>query len=341
MDTAEIRNEDLSILKQPLKRLAGFAWFAVAYNLFVVLWGAFVRATGSGAGCGAHWPLCNGVVIPREAVVETLIEFTHRATSGLTLIFVVILVVQTWKVTQKGDLLRRFSGAAGFFTLTEALIGAGLVLLGLVGENETAARAVSMMAHLVNTFLLMAALILTAWGLSFGFEGSLRFSLARNWPTLLSFLMMLLLGASGAVTALGDTLYPAASLAEGFQQDISSNANFLIRLRVFHPLIAVLTGAVVVWAAWKIAGRRENSALARRLALGISGVYAAQLFIGAVNVILLAPVWIQLIHLFTALYIWLLMVLLHFLDLGQPVLADGVVNHPVHNAVGEVTQQRG
>ena len=62
-----------------------FAWAVLAANLAVVAWGAFVRATGSGAGCGQHWPPCNGAVVPRSPTAETAIEFSaprderHRA----------------------------------------------------------------------------------------------------------------------------------------------------------------------------------------------------------------------------------------------------------------------
>ena len=324
--------------KSSSSRLIKFAWFTVAYNVFVIVWGAFVRATGSGAGCGAHWPLCNGVVIPRDPALETVIEFAHRVTSGFTLLLVAILLFQVWKMTQKRSLLRRLASAVVFFTITEALIGAGLVLFGLVGENSSTSRAISMMAHLVNTFFLMATLILTAWILTFGSPRLVRITLKRNWVTVVSYAMMLLLGASGAVTALGDTLYPVNSLAEGLQQDFASGTTLLIRLRVFHPLIAVLTGAVLVWSAWKIANR-QNDRITRTMALGMTVVYSIQLLIGAINVILLAPVWIQLVHLFIALCIWLLMVLIHFLDLRQPMFSDSVIHHPVHDPVGAVSQK--
>ena len=58
--------------------LTRFAWFTVFYNVLVILWGALVRASGSGAGCGNHWPLCNGQVIPVSPGWHTVIEFTHR-----------------------------------------------------------------------------------------------------------------------------------------------------------------------------------------------------------------------------------------------------------------------
>src|SRR5512146_1869905 len=99
-----------------LSRFAKFSWGVLGYNVFVILFGAYVRATGSGAGCGAHWPLCNGVVIPHPQRIETIIEFTHRLTSGLTLVLVAALVIWAWRKYPKGSLLRWSSGAAIFFT---------------------------------------------------------------------------------------------------------------------------------------------------------------------------------------------------------------------------------
>jgi heme A synthase len=95
----------------------------------VILWGAFVRATGSGAGCGSHWPLCNGELVPRAPQVETVIEFIHRATSGLAFLLVLGLFVLAWRVYPKGDLVRRAAALSFLFIVTEALVGAGLVLL--------------------------------------------------------------------------------------------------------------------------------------------------------------------------------------------------------------------
>ena len=152
--------------------LSQFAWGVLAYNLAVILWGAYVRASGSGAGCGAHWPLCNGEVIPRAPSVATLIEYSHRLTSGLALLGVVALLVWTWRACAAGHPARRGAVLSLLFIITEAAVGAGLVLFELVADNATMARAMFMAAHLVNTFLLVAALTLTAWWLSGG--GPLR-----------------------------------------------------------------------------------------------------------------------------------------------------------------------
>src|ERR1017187_2983546 len=84
------------------RRFSQVAWGVLAYNMLVVLWGAFVRATGSGAGCGNRWPLCNGVIVPHAPRIETIIEFTHRATSGLALVSVAALCLWAFRLFPRG-----------------------------------------------------------------------------------------------------------------------------------------------------------------------------------------------------------------------------------------------
>ncbi len=226
-------------MRLSLVRFNTFAWFSVAYNIFVVLFGAVVRATGSGAGCGAHWPLCNGMVIPRPERVETIIEFSHRITSGVTLILIAILIVWAWKKYMPGSSVRKAVIFALVFTILEALVGAWLVLFKLVEDNDSVHRAIMMMIHLVNTFLLLASLAITAWLATFTDIQKLEVKGTNGLLAVIGCFVILFLGASGAITALGDTLFPSASLAEGIKADFSSTAHFLIRMRIYHPGIAV------------------------------------------------------------------------------------------------------
>ena len=239
------------MMNQKMTRFAIYAWIVLVYNLFVIVYGAFVRATGSGAGCGAHWPLCNGAIIPFAPALATVIEFIHRASSGITLAMIAILVIWAWKIYPKGSLLRWTSGLSAFFIITEALLGAGLVLFNLVEDNASLTRAFSMMLHLVNTFLLLASITLTAFWATIGSPKKIISSRPIRWVITCGAIGLLFLGASGSLAALGDTLFPSSSLAEGFQQDFSGTANVLLRLRVFHPVIAILMGSyLVAFAAW-------------------------------------------------------------------------------------------
>jgi heme A synthase len=291
-----------------LNRFATFAWANLAYNIGVILWGAFVRATGSGAGCGSHWPLCGGEVIPRAPELETLIEFSHRVSSGLALLLVVGLVVWAYRAYPKGHLLRRGSGLALLLMITEALFGAGLVLFELVANNTSVSRAFVMAAHLVNTFLLLAALTLTALWASGGSPLRLRGQGPAAWTLGLGLAGMLVLGASGAVTALGDTLFPASSLSEAFREDFSPAAHFLIRLRVFHPLIAVMVGVYVMLVTRFLSSQYAKPG-ARRLSRILTALVVIQLVAGAINVVLMAPIWMQLLHLLLADLLWITLVL--------------------------------
>lgn len=318
------------LLKQ--SRFSVYSWGVLAYNIAVILWGAFVRATGSGAGCGAHWPTCNGDIIPRAPQIETIIEFVHRISSGLTLLLVAILVVWAWRKFLRGSPVRFASGAALFFVLVEAALGAGLVLFGWTADDDSVGRAIMMMVHLVNTFLLLGNLALTAVWTTWCTPERFRVIARWEWILPVSLLGLLILGASGAITALGDTLFPAESLAEGMRAEFSGTAHFLLRLRVFHPLIAVLSGMLVYLAARNALSRVENPAAQRAAGLVI-GLFVLQLVLGGINVILLAPVWLQLVHLLVSNLIWVVQVALTSFVIGRPNRAAGVANHPIHERI--------
>lgn len=297
-----------------------FTWGVLVYNLAVILWGAFVRATGSGAGCGRHWPLCNGQVVPRAAQVETMIEFAHRLTSGLAGLLVIAMVVWAVRAFPRGHLARRGAWLALVMILIEGLLGAGLVLLELVADNSSVARAFAMGIHLVNTLLLLGVITLTAWWGQGG--GALRLrgqglAGALLWVAVGA---VIALGATGAITALGDTLFPAASLVHGIQQDLDPYAHFLIRLRVYHPILAVITGVYLVVAAQIVARQRPSQGTKVASALLIL-LFVAQLGVGTINIALLVPVSLQLIHLLMADLVWIALVLLAAAALSQEVAA--------------------
>ncbi len=291
-----------------LTKFAKYVWFVLAVNMGVILWGAYVRATGSGAGCGSHWPLCNGEVIPKSEQIETLIEFTHRASSGVAFLLVLGMLIWAWRIYPRGNAVRNGAILSMFFMITEALLGAGLVLFELVAENASAARALAISVHLANTFILLACISLTAWWASGGEPLKLRTRDTKIWLLAIGFLSVLVLGMSGALTALGDTLFPVSSLEEGIRQDFSSASHFLIRLRILHPTLAVVVSLYLIVIIGWIISRVKNygSKVLGRLTIFL---IVLQLLAGLINVILLAPVWIQLTHLFISDTIWICLVL--------------------------------
>jgi heme A synthase len=292
-----------------MSRFAKLAWITLGWTALDILWGAFVRATGSGAGCGNHWPTCNGMVIPAPGNVATIIEFTHRILSGVALLLILVMLIWGWRKFPRGNPVRLGVTASAAFILLEAGLGAGLVLLDLVAANSSALRAVAVAAHLLNTFFLLAFLALTAWWASGGKRMSLRNQ--GRLPLLFGIGLagVAVLAMAGAVTALGDTLFPAQTLAQGLAQDADVNASFLVRLRVIHPVISIIVSLFTLGLV-RYLSRRTRDAAVRRLSLALVGLVLIQLVAGAANVLLLAPTWMQILHLLLADAVWISYVLL-------------------------------
>ena len=307
-----------------LGRFAIYAWGVLAYNLLVILWGAYVRASGSGAGCGSHWPLCNGEVIPPAHQVATLIEFSHRVTTGLAGLLVIGLVVWAFRAFPRGHSARLGAVLSLAFILIEGMVGALQVRLGLTADNASVGRAVVGSIHLANTFLMLAAMTLTAWWASGGAALQLRRQGVVSWVFVVGLLGVLLVGASGAITALGDTLFPSQSLADGLRADFLPGAHFLIQLRVIHPILAVLVGVYSIIAG-RLAASWRPSVATRWLSWALIALFGAQLLIGVVNVALLAPIYMQIIHLFMADLVWVALVLAAAAALGVPATARVLV----------------
>ncbi|MBV8857587.1 MAG: COX15/CtaA family protein [Acidobacteria bacterium] len=306
------------------RRFAAYAWFVTALTLAVILWGAFVRASKSGDGCGAHWPLCNGSVVPDASQTKTLVEFAHRATSGVAFLLVVGLCVWALRAFERGHAVRRAAAASGLFIVTESLIGAGLVLLRLVGGNASVARAVYLSVHLVNTFLLVAALALTAWWAARGVRERPRLFEFFRGRTGAALLGSLALGVSGAVAALGATLFSEGGGSSVDVEGMSAAARLLFSLRNYklHPALAVLVGGYLIYFALSTL-KSSGDVWVRRWARAVLALVAAQFAAGLLNAALLAPVWLQIVHLLLADMLWLALVLLSAASLAPaPVRSE-------------------
>jgi cytochrome c oxidase assembly protein subunit 15 len=287
--------------------ISRFAWFVLAYNVAVIVWGAYVRATGSGAGCGSQWPLCNGQFLPATPQMQTAIEFTHRVTSGLSLLLVGILLVWCFRRTAKGDWPRYSAVAAAVLLFNEAALGALLVLLDHVGGlDRSAAHASFLCLHFGNTLLLLAALVLTAKWLA-ATEGRFAVVARRRQmiATGLGLASVMVIGITGSLASLGDTLFPADSLRHAVVQDFSSSSHILLRLRVIHPIAAVMGSVYIFWLLQTLWRKQARSIWASFLTITLAG----QILLGAMNVMLLAPTWLQMTHLLVAEMFWILLVL--------------------------------
>ena len=294
----------------PSPALRRFSWAVLVYFIAVILWGALVRATSSGAGCGDHWPLCNGTVMQHSPRVDTMIEFTHRITSGLSFFSALGLLGWTLAGTVRGHLARGAAVASVAFTLVEAILGALLVKLGLTAQSHSPYRAPYLALHLANTLLLLAALTLTAHFL--GRErGYLRSNVRLVAPigASLGILLLLLVGVTGSLAALGDTLYPARSLDTAFAQDFAAGSSWLLRWRWTHPTFAFLASIFLIWILVRAAQRNahwDNRSLSALVLI----LLAAQYVLGVLDVVLLAPVWLQIAHLLGADALWAALVVL-------------------------------
>ncbi len=323
-------------MNDKVRSFVRFGWLVVAVNLVVIAGGAMVRATGSGAGCGSHWPDCNGEVVPLAPSLETTIEYTHRTTSGLALLLVIAQVVWAFRLfpRREGPHVVRKSAALGLvFILLEALIGAALVKLELVGTNASMWRALIVGGHLVNTFLLVGALTATPL-LARDPDAPLRVrSMPLYGPWLVAVVLLLMVGAAGAITALGDTLFPAETLAEGMAADAAHDAHLLVRLRIVHPLLAVLAylyliGLSVMGPA-SLAQRPDAAERVRSVARALTALATAQIACGFLDLLLLAPLWLQLVHLVLADLVWMSLVAMGVrLARLAPVAADAATPLP-------------
>lgn len=287
--------------------LRRFAWGVLAYNVAVIVWGAAVRATGSGNGCGEHWPLCEGTVVLQHPTIAAMIELAHRATSGIDVLCVVALAIWTFRAVPKRHLARAWAVAVLVLTFNEALIGALLVELGLTAHNTSPARAFYLGLHLTNTLLLLAALTLTAHFLSRR-SGTMRGSLTVRAPALAitGLIAVLLVGVTGSLAALGDTLYPAHDLWRAMARDFAPGSSWLLRIRWLHPVFALGAGVFIVWLAARSLARAED----RRLAGGVVALLAVQYFLGLADLALLTPTALQMLHLLVADLLWIALVVL-------------------------------
>jgi cytochrome c oxidase assembly protein subunit 15 len=301
--------------RTPSLALRRFAWGVLAFFIATILWGTVVRATGSGAGCGDHWPLCNGTVFQPSPTLHTIIEFTHRVSAGaIDSILVLALLVWTWRRTVHGHLARWAAGATILLTVTEGALGAVLVKFGLTAESRSPLRAPIEALHLSNTLLLLAALGMTAHFLGRRMGCRWRdIRISSPIGTTVGMIAVMIVGVTGSLAALGDTLFPATSLGNSLRQDfagqLSGESSWLLRWRWTHPTVAILASIFLIWLLIR-ASRRGGPWDNRRLSALVVALLAAQYVLGALDVWLLAPVWMQVVHLLGADVLWTALVVL-------------------------------
>ncbi len=319
------------------RNFARYAWGVLAYNLAVIAWGAYVRASFSGDGCGAHWPTCGGQFLPTEMAKPKLIEFSHRMMTTLDVLATGLLCLWSFLAFPKKHALRRYAVYAVILLVIEGALGAGLVLLRQVAHDQSAGRGWSMSLHLTNTMLLMGAYTIMAWLAS---RGQAKINLAGISTKLrMAVLTTFAVSITGAIAALGDTLFPATSLANGVAQDFAAGSSLLLKLRLVHPAIAILSAIYLLWAAAGAMQDREEGNPLRTAGVRVTVMVFVQVLAGFANIYLLAPIWMQLLHLLIADVLWITVVLLVCEEvragsalppITEPLQAPSIANQHAH-----------
>ena len=298
-------------------RFSYLTWGMLVFTVLVVVGGGIVRATGSGDGCGATWPVCSDRLFPSNPGLETMIEYGHRLMSGVTILGILALFLWARRLYERGDLVRWGASAALGLIVVEALIGASLVLFGWVDNDTSIARMIVVPLHLTNTSLLVGALALTAW-----WSSGNPTPVAANKPGVTRRLGLgagglLLVVTVGALNALGDTLYPSDGFVSGVRDEFAAGAPWLIQVRVLHPVLAILVGLVIAYLTVSLGAGKGNTT--QRLGRAVSWLVLAQFAVGFVNVFLGTPLETQVIHLAVANAIWIGYVLFAASLLGETV----------------------
>ena len=276
-------------------KVESYAKAGLLLSIASILAGAFVRATGSGDGCGATWPTCKGKIIPALSDTSELIEFSHRSVSGVLLVVTLIIFAKTRKF-QKESLVRKVTNYLTFFVIFEALIGAVIVIFEWVGLNSSLPRIIAVPIHLVNTFGLLGSYAILYKILQDDLQ-NIKDMFNKNFLLISS--LFLLSGATGSITALADVLFPSASFVEGFLADFDRTSEVLTRLRILHPIISSTLSIVLYVYATGIRKKYNVSVKPLQILILIA------VFLGVINVLSNIVLPLSILHLAIADFLWI------------------------------------
>ena len=314
-------------METKLYRVAKFAWFVLGFNILVILWGVFLRASKSGDGCGQHWLTCQGEVIPSAPELKTVIEFSHRVSSSMAGILVIVLFVWVfwrWRMrnNKQNRLVVKCALWSFIFVVIEGLVGAGLVLTGNTAETLTPERPLWMAGHLINTFVMLAFLTLTARYASGG--RPIYFQAERKYLTALAIggAAIFVVGISGSIAALSSMIFSFVPIGEDVARDFSPTSNIFLRLRLLHPITAILTSVFLIFLTGWIAKQAGGNRIVVRWSNVLSILILAQVAFGAVTLLTHAPIAMQVGHLLFADAIWISYVLFSAAFLSLEWLAE-------------------
>ena len=301
--------------REKLTGFARYAWLTLGWNVLVILWGVFLRASKSGDGCGQHWVTCQGEFIPSAPELKTVIEFSHRITSslaGFAIIGLLVWAIVRWRRAREASARSALWAAIGcfVFVVIEGLLGRSLVLTGNTAMNLTPERPFWMAGHLINTFILLAFLTLTGYYASGGNKLSWNAPAKYKAAIVGGVAAIFIVGITGSVAALASMIFPSGTLSEGLAADLSPTSNMLVRLRLLHPITAIAAGVVLIFIAGWLGREAGVGTKAKRWSNVVSLLLLGQLLFGAATLLMLAPIVMQLGHLFLVDAIWISFVMM-------------------------------
>lgn len=340
------REETTGSMTRPVHRFLNLTYLTLAVTVFVIVFGAFVRASLSGDGCGTSWPHCGETIIPDGSSVAAIIEFSHRTTSGLAVLLALAVVIASRRVFTAGHPARKTAGWSLAFVLGSGFIGMLLVVFEWVKFDVSLGRVITMPLHLLNTYMMLGALAMTAYYASGGeratFKGQGPVGTGLKW----ALGGMFVLGMTGAISAMGKTAFQshfqaANTFMERMSLHIGDGAHPLLKGGALHPLMATSVGVIVVFACLLVMQRRQ-SAQVDKWARATIAVFIVQMVFGTANLLMSAPVWMQMTHLLLAITDWMCLVMLavHALaaryqtaEIGEPAPSEATPKRPFRELV--------
>ena len=275
-----------------------YSLFSLVFTLLTIFWGAWVRLSFSGDGCGKNWPLCEDKIFPEN--VTAFIEWLHRLSSGLSLVFIFALFILAFKIYSKNHGVRYFSIASFLLILIEAFIGAILVLSGLVGANTEKIRVLVLAVHSINSLLLVGALTLCYKMSCWEKRGEkITDNLKLKKPLIYFVCLFPLLALTGNIASLAGQLFPSLSLSSALALDLMPSAHISLKVRPFHPLLAVCF----------LLGFSFFAFSKKHLIFPALAIFVVVLF-GFATLVSLSPMWMKMTHLALAYGLWVFLVII-------------------------------
>jgi heme o synthase len=314
---------------------ANYAWVVLAYNFLVVAWGVFLRASNFGDGCGTNWPFCGGEKNPAKGSLATLVESSHRLSTMLVGVLVIIMLVWSIRKFERGHLARRASWVVLGLTLFEGFIGRHLVVRELVTSNDTVERALWMCLHVTSTFGLLGAIAIAALSASHIRPLQFKKQGVAGWLLATGFIGTILLGVSGAISAFGHQVRPDV---HGLSDRLKPAAFWASKLAVAHPVGSASIGLFLLLMVGLVQHLRPDPFVrnAGKLVIGLLGV---QMLVGLINIFYKAPIGLQMVHLVMADANWVSLVVLAVAALGVGI--EPVESRPAPEEAGEVGPLKG